>query len=84
MVNPLLDELRLSLGGLSEGGKAAMQSAFVLLDGVYQSYQDTEAKVDCALRAQRMGGRVFTFSGKEPPGAALDTKIVAIIIGILR
>ncbi len=78
MINPLLEELRMNLSGLSTGGSTGAsnaQPAFFLIDGIYQSFHDTDAKVNVVVRVQKLGGQAVTYSFKEPPGAGLLAKI---------
>jgi len=80
-VEPLLTELRLNLGGLTDNtvpSKLA-QPAFLLVDGSYQSYQDTDAKVNLVLRVQEIGAGQNFYSFNEQPGQGLNEKVAAAL-----
>ncbi|EEF62466.1 CsgG/HfaB family protein [Pedosphaera parvula] len=81
MVNPLLNELRMSMGGLTEtvANGSIAQPAFVLVDGCYQSYQDEQAKINLVLRFQEVGGGQEIHLLKEPPGPGLEQKVTGLI-----
>src|SRR4029434_3588688 len=69
LLTPLLEEVRLSVAGMTQdgGGPVRTAPAVVFVDGVYQSYQDAETKVNLVLRVERSGGRLHSFSFKAKP-----------------
>ena len=81
MVDSLLTELRLNLGGFTTTPQSAAsaQPAFLLVDGVYQSIHEEESKINLVLRVQEIGGSHKLYSLKETPGQALNAKIIAIL-----
>jgi TolB-like protein/tetratricopeptide (TPR) repeat protein len=81
MVEPLLNELRLNLGGLIDkpSVEPSAQPVFLLVDGVYQSYQDNEAKISLILRVEEIGGSQNLYSFKEAPGDELNTHVANIL-----
>ena len=86
MVDPLLNELRLNLGGLTESSTAGStaQPAFLLIDGCYQSFQDENAKINLILRVSEIGGQTRLYSLKAPPGNGLDETIIGILSNALQ
>jgi len=80
-VTPLLNELRLGAGGLATSTRspANAQPAFLIVDGLYQSFQDEQSKINMVLRLEPMGGRLETVALKELPGTPLETKIFEAI-----
>lgn len=85
MVEPLLGELRLNLGGLAGTPQSAptAQPAFLLVDGTYQSYQDEKSKINLILRVQEIGGGQRLYPLIEVPGADLEGKVIGILNGAL-
>ncbi|EEF59418.1 CsgG/HfaB family protein [Pedosphaera parvula] len=85
-MDALYSELRLNLAGLTEnnGSTPTIRPAFVLVDGIYRTFQDTQFKISLVLRVQRIGGIVKTFSFKEIPGAELDVKIAKAIDSVIE
>ena len=58
VVDLLLQEARLNLGGLVEdtGPLPVMQGAFWLVDGYYQAFVDDDLRMDLVIRVQRVRG----------------------------
>lgn len=85
MVNPLLQELRLNHGGLTESTNPAAlaQPAFLLVDGIYQSYRAERSKINLILRVQEIGGAQRLYSLNEPPGKELHQKVATILSNAL-
>jgi hypothetical protein len=74
-VTPLLQELRMELGGLVQAGAttnvAASQAAFWMVDGFYQSYELSGPEIDLVLRVQHVLGPRQLISLREKPGKEL-------------
>jgi hypothetical protein len=74
-VDTLLREVQLDLAGLIEGGETnapqAMQSAYWLVDGAYQSYETTNFQVELVLNLSRMFGRYQRLAFRGPPDETL-------------
>ena len=85
-VSPLLNELRLSMGGFTaeKSSGPTAQAAFVLVDGLYQSFRDEQTKINLVLRIEPVGGQLQTVSLKEIAGPALEGKVVEAIERALR
>lgn len=81
MVNPLLNELRLALGGWTDhdGVETNAQPAFILVDGLYQRIEDGATKINLVLRLQTVGHEPHAVTFKEVTGAGLNQKIIAQI-----
>ncbi|HYV26505.1 MAG TPA: CsgG/HfaB family protein, partial [Candidatus Eisenbacteria bacterium] len=79
-VTPLLNEIRLAAGGLTQPANkaASIQPAFFIVDGYYQSFYDTESKINIVLCIEMPGNRKQTFSIRELP-EAVENKIAASI-----
>jgi hypothetical protein len=76
VVSFLANELRLDLGGLTEGGQTnRMQFAFWIVDGFYQSYEVAEPEVQLRLRVERVGGGQQSMMLQGKPGEAFLTKV---------
>ncbi|HTD85494.1 MAG TPA: CsgG/HfaB family protein, partial [Candidatus Binatia bacterium] len=77
----LLTELRMSQAGFSEPRTNYTEAmpAVLIADGIYQSFQDTNSKLNIVLRLQRMGERARTIAFNEPPGPALNGKLAGAI-----
>ena len=76
--NTLLQELRLDLAGLTDeaGTNApAMQSAYWMVDGYYQSYETAGLEVELVLNVQRMFGRRQQFTLRDQPGEPLFRQV---------
>jgi tetratricopeptide (TPR) repeat protein len=84
-IHALLREMQFNTVGLSDRAttNAMAQPAMFVIDGVFQSYQDEQAKVSVVLRVQRVGEREQLFAFTEPVGAALVDKMIARIESIL-
>jgi hypothetical protein len=81
-VNALLQEVRLDLAGLTDTSASAlprMQSAFWLVDGVYQSYETSGYEVELALNIKRIFGRSTSVLLRGKPGQPLLGKVKAEI-----
>lgn len=86
-VDLLLQEVRLDLAGLSTDAghaPAAMQSAYWLVDGSYQSYETTNFQVEAEISIDRMFGRNHRTTFRGPPAglfaqikSAIDRQIAA-------
>jgi len=76
-VAPLLEEQQLSGAGLTGDSSqhSEAQPAFVLVDGVYQAFQDEQSKINLALRMEWVGGRTHAVMIKELPGRPLEAKV---------
>ena len=76
-VRPLLDELQLSLNGFTavRTNLTSAQQAFVLVDGLYQAFQDERSSINVVLRMEWVGGRQSAVSIKETPGPAIEAKV---------
>ena len=85
-VSPLLNELRLAMGGFTaeKSTGSTAQPAFVLVDGLYQSYRDEQTKINLVLRIEPVGGQLQTVSLKEVPGQPLEAKVTEAIERALR
>ena len=81
MIMPFLDELQLGMVGLGEEDDTATaaQPAFVLVDGIFQAYQDEESKLNLVMRVERLGDHVQRFSFNEPVSEALYAKIREVL-----
>jgi hypothetical protein len=80
-VDTLLREMRLDLAGLTEESAsrspAAMQTAFWLVDGEYQTYEATRAEVELRLRISRIFGSQAKVTMREIVGEALFRSVKA-------
>lgn len=76
-MRPLLDELHLSLNGFTavKTNQSSAQQAFVLVDGLYQAFQNERSSINVVLRMEWVGGRQSAVSIKETPGPAIEAKI---------
>jgi hypothetical protein len=87
-VEVLLQEVRLDLAGLTEGGGAnppePMQSAYWLVDGDYLSYETTNFEVEVALNIRRMFGRPSRETLRGPPDRRLFERIKDAIDAKMR
>ncbi len=85
-VRPLLDEWQLTRAGLAQGGTDtnAAQHAFVLVDGVYQAFQDERSTINLVLRMEWINGRRHAVSLKEAPGADIERKVGEAIDQFLK
>ena len=74
VIDALFQEARLDLAGLTEGSEAnaprQIQSAYWLVNGVYQSYETTNSEVELVVEVTRVFGRFqqFSFRGKSDAG----------------
>jgi tetratricopeptide (TPR) repeat protein len=80
-VDTLLREVRLDLAGLTEdsGAPVAMQSAFWLVTGQYQSYETTNLQVELNLDVQRIFGATKHITLRGLPGEPVGRQIKATI-----
>ena len=86
MVNPLLNELRLSMGGMTAPASAAPVAlpAFFLVDGTYQSLYEGQQKIELLLRVEEIGGRPGVIKIKAAPGDELLGRVVAVLRSMVR
>ena len=82
-VNTLLQEVQLDLAGLTEGGGTnapqAMQSAYWLVDGAYQSYETTNFQVELILNVTRMFSRYQRMAFRGSPDETLFRQVKSAI-----
>jgi len=80
-INPLQNELRLNLGGLTDSARQirSAQPAFLIIDGMFRLVQDDEFKISLLLRVQPIGAKPIQYSFTESPGKVLNHKIIAAI-----
>ena len=82
-VEALLQEVHLDLAGLTEEDGSnpppAMQSAFWLVTGQYQSYETTNKQVELNLEVVRVFGKNWHIALRDLPGEAIDRQIKADI-----
>jgi streptogramin lyase len=82
-VNTLLQEVQLDLAGLTEGGGTnapqAMQSAYWLVDGAYQSYETTNFQVELILNVSRMFSRYQQMAFRGAPDETLFRQVKSAI-----
>ena len=81
-VSALLQEVRLDLAGVTETSASslpAMQSAFWLVDGYYQSYETSGFEVELGLNIRRIFGRQTIVVLRDKAGETLVKKIKAEI-----
>jgi hypothetical protein len=76
-LTPLLEEVRLGVLGLAQTriNPSPAQPAFVLVDGLYQAFQDEQSKINLVLRMEWIGGRRAAITIKELPGLPLEAKV---------
>lgn len=82
---PLLQELRMDIAGLTEvstNHAETAQAAFWLVDGFYQSYETSGPELDLVLRVERVSGRRYLTPLREQPGEKLlrDAKAAIDVI----
>ena len=86
LVSPVLNELNLKRSGLIENPntKSSPLAAFVLVDGIYQSFREQQTKISMVLRIQKMGGprRIVTIEAE--PGESLYKQILSAIQGTVK
>jgi tetratricopeptide (TPR) repeat protein len=86
LVSPVLNERYLKRSGLIENPntKSSALPAFVLVDGIYQSFREQQTKISMVLRMQKMGGlrRIVTIEAE--PGESLSRQILSAIQGALK
>jgi tetratricopeptide (TPR) repeat protein len=86
-VETLLQEVRLDLAGLTEGNgtnlPVAMQSAFWLVSGQYQSYETTNLQVEVNLEVQRIFGKAKHFTIRGLPGEPIDQQIKRVVDNVM-
>ncbi len=58
---------------------AQAQPAFLLVDGIYQAYQDERSLVQLVLRLEWVGGRRSAVRIKAGPGMELEAKVVGAV-----
>src|SRR5690242_12328996 len=82
-VETLLREVHLDMAGLTEDSSTnpltAMQSAYWLVSGQYQSYETTNLQVEVNLEIQRVFGRIWHFTLRGLPGDAINKNIKATL-----
>ena len=86
-VDTLLQEMRLDLAGLTEESESnlppAMQSAFWLVTGQYQSYETTNLQVELNLHVWRVFGRSTQFTLRGLPGESVGQQAKAAIDDVM-
>lgn len=85
--NTLLQEMRLDLAGMTDEGGTnapAMQSAYWMVDGTYQSYETAELEVELVLNVQRMFGRRQQLTLREQPGEPLFKRVKASMDEVMK
>ncbi len=87
-VETLLQELHLDLAGLTEesesNSRTAMQSAFWLVSGEYQSYETTNKQVEVNLDVARAFGRTWHMSLRDLPGEAIGREVKSSIDQVMN
>ncbi len=85
MIHPLLRELQFNTAGLTDQPtiRSSVQPAMYLIDGIFQSYQDEQAKISLGLRIQKIGSPEQLFTFTEPMGKGLVDQVVATIDEVL-
>lgn len=81
-VEALLEEVHLDLAGLTEDSGSnppAMQSAYWLVSGQYQSYETTNQQVELNLDVQRIFGKAKYFALRGLPGEPVGRQIKTAI-----
>ncbi|MBI3853812.1 MAG: hypothetical protein HY298_26605 [Verrucomicrobia bacterium] len=83
----LLQEVRLDLAGLTDVADTnapAMQSAYWMVDGYYQSYETSQFEVELVLNVRRMFGRNQQIALRNKPGELLFQQVRAFIDGVMK
>ena len=83
----LLQEIHLDLAGLTDetGTNApAMQSAYWMVDGSYQSYETSQFEVELVLNVRRMFGRNQQIALRNKPGDLLFQQVRESIDGVMK
>jgi hypothetical protein len=86
-VNLLLQEVRLDLAGLTDEANpnsTAMQAAYWVVDGFYQSYETTGFEVELVLNVRRMFGRSRQIEVRDKSGEPLFQKVRASIDAVMQ
>ena len=76
--NTLLKEMQLQLAGMTDEvatNSPVMQSAYWMVDGYYQSYEDSGLEVELVLSIRRLFGRSQKFTLREKPGEPLFRRV---------
>jgi tetratricopeptide (TPR) repeat protein len=81
LVGPVLNELTLKRAGLIENSdtKSSALPAFVLVDGIYQSFREERTQISMVLRIQKVGGPRRTVTIEAEPGESLSKQILFAI-----
>ena len=83
----LLKEVYLDLAGLTdESGKggAAMQAAYWMVDGQYQSYETSTLEVELELNVRRMFGRNKQIFLRDKPGEPMFRRVKETIDSVMQ
>jgi len=87
-VETLLQEARLDLAGLTEEGwsnsPSAIQSAYWLVSGQYQSYETTNFQVELNLEIQRAFGKSWQRSLRAEPGEPIGRQTKAAVDAVMN
>jgi hypothetical protein len=87
-VETLLQEVHLDLAGLTEESWSntppAMQSAYWLVSGQYQSYETTNFQIELNLEVQRAFGKSFQRSLRAEPGEPVGRQTKAAIDAVMN
>ena len=78
LVGPVLNELTLKRAGLIENPnmKSSALPAFVLVDGIYQSFREERTEVSMVLRIQKVGGPRRAVTIEAEPGKSLYAQVL--------
>ena len=80
-VTPIFEEFQFEQSGLtgSATNRVKLQPAFWVVDGGCKWVRDTEDKVSVALRIQKMGEKEQVVRFTKPPGAELESAVIAAV-----
>jgi len=81
LVGPVLNELTLKRAGLIESAdtESSPLPAFVLVDGVYQSFREKRTEISMVLRIQKVGGPRRTVTIEAEPGESLYAQVLSAV-----
>ncbi|MDB6021659.1 MAG: hypothetical protein JWQ04_1516 [Pedosphaera sp.] len=87
-VDILLQEMRLDIAGLTEAGSRgapppALQSAFWLVDGSYQSYETGKLEVEVSFQMRRIFGTTKRMTLRGPPGEPVCAQIKKAVDAVM-
>lgn len=86
MVLPVLNEAILKRSGLIQNAdnKSSPLAAFILVDGIYQSFRDNKTKISMVLRIQKIGHARRVVNIEAQPGAPLYKQILSAVIDTIN